>query len=82
MPYENFDAIKTESDLMEFFNKYFPDSIPLMGEERLKKEYFRNPKGSLMSVKVIHFYEFRFFFNIIQLYITLFVFDRECNDCH
>ncbi|RIA98561.1 hypothetical protein C1645_685754 [Glomus cerebriforme] len=51
MPFEKFDAIKTEDDLMEFFKKYFPDSIPLLGEDRLKKEYFRNPKGSLMSVK-------------------------------
>jgi len=51
MPLENFDAIKTESDLMEFFKRYFPDSIPLIGEERLKEEYFRNPKGTLMSIK-------------------------------
>jgi len=58
MPFENFDAIKTEDDLMEFFKKYYTDSIPLIGEERLKKEYFRNPKGSLMSVKVTSFYEF------------------------
>jgi len=54
MPLENFDAIKTESNLVEFFKRYFPDSIPLIGEERLKEEYFRNPKGSLMSVKVVH----------------------------
>ena len=59
MPFENFDVIKTEGNLVEFFKKYFPDSIPLIGEERLKEEYFRNPKGSLMSVKVVHrFYEF------------------------
>ncbi|CAB4406840.1 unnamed protein product [Rhizophagus irregularis] len=51
MPFENFNAIKTEDDLMEFFKKYFPDSIPLIGEERLKEEYFRNPKGSLVSIK-------------------------------
>lgn len=55
MPFENFNIIKTEDDLMEFFKKYFPDSIPLIGEERLKEEYFRNPKGSLISIKVIKF---------------------------
>ena len=59
MPFENFDAIKTEDDLVEFFKKYFPDSVPLIGEKRLKEEYFNNPKGSLMSIKVVrHYYEF------------------------
>ncbi|CAI2178677.1 6115_t:CDS:2 [Funneliformis geosporum] len=51
MPFENFDAIRTEDDLMEFFRKYYVDSIPLIGEDQLKKEYFRNPRGSLMSIK-------------------------------
>ncbi|CAG8802864.1 34711_t:CDS:2, partial [Racocetra persica] len=50
MPNEKFDTIKTERELINFFEVYFPDSIPLIGEQRLK-EYFRNPKGSLMSIK-------------------------------
>ncbi|RIB15961.1 hypothetical protein C2G38_1971065 [Gigaspora rosea] len=50
MPNENFDAIKTESELINFFELYFPDTIPLIGEQRLK-EYFRNPRGSLISIK-------------------------------
>ena len=66
MPFENFNAIKTEDDLMKFFNKYFPDFIPLIGEEHLKEEYFRNPKGSLMSIKVIHFYELCFLIHDVQ----------------
>ena len=52
MPFEEFEAIKTENDLMSFFQKYFPDSIPLIGAQNLKEEYFRNPKGSMVSIKV------------------------------
>ncbi|KAG5461077.1 MAG: hypothetical protein BJ554DRAFT_6788 [Olpidium bornovanus] len=52
MPFDNFRAIKTEDDLMEFFRANFPDAIPLIGEESLRKQYFANPKGPLMSVKV------------------------------
>ncbi|CAG8630533.1 4960_t:CDS:2 [Paraglomus brasilianum] len=51
MPFEEFEAIKTENDLMSFFQKHFPDSIPLMGAQNLKEEYFRNPKGPMMSIK-------------------------------
>ncbi|CAG8563513.1 3913_t:CDS:2, partial [Dentiscutata heterogama] len=50
MPNKSFDAIKTENELINFFELYFPDSIPLIGEQRLK-EYFSNPRGSLMSIK-------------------------------
>jgi kynurenine 3-monooxygenase len=52
MPWKNFDAIKNEADLLEFFESTFPDSVPLLGKERLVKDYFENPKGALMSVKV------------------------------
>ncbi|ORY03882.1 FAD/NAD(P)-binding domain-containing protein [Basidiobolus meristosporus CBS 931.73] len=51
MPSEKFASIKTEEDLLSFFKENFPDSIPLIGEELLKKDYFANPKGSLMCVK-------------------------------
>ncbi|ORY01707.1 FAD/NAD(P)-binding domain-containing protein [Basidiobolus meristosporus CBS 931.73] len=51
MPSEKFDSIKTGEDLLSFFQANFPDSIPLIGEELLKKDYFANPKGSLMCVK-------------------------------
>ncbi|KAG9286583.1 hypothetical protein G9A89_005351 [Geosiphon pyriformis] len=51
MPHINFDEIKTEQDLLRFFEKYYPDTITLIGPENLKEAYFRNPKGALMSVK-------------------------------
>lgn len=32
MPFDNFDKIKTSKDLLDFFEKYFPDSIDLIGK--------------------------------------------------
>jgi len=52
MPYEKFDEIKTETQLIAFFESHFPDAIPLFGHDHLIKNYFENPMGSLMSVKV------------------------------
>jgi kynurenine 3-monooxygenase len=46
-----FEAIDTNEKLMEFFATYFKDIIPLIGEETLKKDYFQNPRGSLISIK-------------------------------
>ncbi|KAJ3229254.1 hypothetical protein HDU81_005519 [Chytriomyces hyalinus] len=51
MPWKNFDAIKTPQDLLAFFEDKFADSIPLIGRELLVKDYFKNPKGSLVSIK-------------------------------
>ncbi|KAI8903835.1 hypothetical protein EDD86DRAFT_214444 [Gorgonomyces haynaldii] len=51
MPFQKFDEIKNEQDLMHFFETYFKDSIPLIGREKLVKDYFGNPKGPLISVK-------------------------------
>ncbi len=45
----SFESIKTEEDLQQFFERYFPDVIPLM--PTLKQDYFQNPTGSLMTVK-------------------------------
>lgn len=55
MPWEKFDAIKTPEDLDRFFRDTFPDSIPLIGKELLIKDYFKNEKGSLISIKVSRF---------------------------
>eukprot|EP00054_Salpingoeca_dolichothecata_P022293 m.145869 g.145869 ORF g.145869 m.145869 type:complete len:447 (+) comp24288_c0_seq2:70-1410(+) len=51
MPFATFDAIKTEEDLLSFFEREFPDSIPLIGKEKLVEDYFRNPTGSLRTIK-------------------------------
>ncbi|KAI9268310.1 hypothetical protein BDA99DRAFT_505466 [Phascolomyces articulosus] len=51
MPFEMFDQITTEEKLMDLFTTYFPDAIPLIGQSRLIRDYFTNPRGSLISVK-------------------------------
>lgn len=51
-PYEgerSFAAIKTEADLLAFFNEVFPDAVPLMPE--LVQDYFEHPIGSLVTIK-------------------------------
>ena len=51
-PYEgphSFDSIKTEQDLLNFFNEMFPDAVPLM--PNLVKDFFENPTGSLVTVR-------------------------------
>ena len=52
MPWDGengFNQIKTEQQLMAFFESTFPDSIPLM--PNLVKEYFENPVGHLVTIK-------------------------------
>lgn len=51
MPFDIFDSIQTEKDLLAFFTKHFPDSIDLIGVDRLMKDYFTNPTSSLISLR-------------------------------
>ena len=51
MPKESFDKIKTEEDVLAFFNKHFPDSIDKIGADSLVDDFFKNPTGSLVSIK-------------------------------
>ena len=51
LPYDTFDSIKTEADLLSFFTTHFHDAIDLIGVERLKRDYFNNQVGKLISVK-------------------------------
>jgi kynurenine 3-monooxygenase len=46
---ESFKAIKTKEDCMNFFNRVFPDFVPLI--PNLAEEFFQNPVGSLVTVK-------------------------------
>lgn len=45
----SFDALKTETEVLEFFNREFPDAVPLM--PTLVHDYFANPTSSLVTVK-------------------------------
>ena len=51
MPFTKFKSIETEEDLLAFFMKYFQDSVPLIGADKLVEEYFTNPVGGTISVK-------------------------------
>ena len=51
MPFENFESIKDKNDLLNFFLTYFPDAIPLIGEQNLIKDFFSIKPSPLVSVK-------------------------------
>ena len=56
MPFKVFNSIETEEDLLSFFMKHFPDSIEKIGGDRLVEDYFKNPTGSLVSIKCYPYY--------------------------
>ena len=47
----SFDEIQDEATLMIFFEKHYPDSIALIGRERLCSDYFQNKPSMLISIK-------------------------------
>ncbi|ESO86802.1 hypothetical protein LOTGIDRAFT_220321 [Lottia gigantea] len=51
MPFKNFESLKTKDDIIEFFQKYFPDSIPLLEEENIKETMSSTPAQPLISIK-------------------------------
>ena len=51
MPHTIFNSIDTEQDIMDFFEREFPDSIPLIGREKIIRDFKKNPVGHLFSVK-------------------------------
>ncbi|XP_043913970.1 kynurenine 3-monooxygenase [Protopterus annectens] len=51
MPFENFEKLTTGKEVLEFFEQYFPDSIPLLGVEALQRDFFQLPPQTLISVK-------------------------------
>uniref|UniRef100_A0A673XCR3 Kynurenine 3-monooxygenase n=1 Tax=Salmo trutta TaxID=8032 RepID=A0A673XCR3_SALTR len=51
MPFDEFENVTTGDQVIEFFQKYFPDAIPLIGADALKRDYFRLPAQAMVSVK-------------------------------
>ncbi|XP_056148062.1 kynurenine 3-monooxygenase [Lampris incognitus] len=51
MPFEEFEKITTGDEVIEFFQTYFPDAVPLIGVDALKRDYFRLPAQAMVSVK-------------------------------
>ncbi|XP_005608001.1 kynurenine 3-monooxygenase isoform X1 [Equus przewalskii] len=56
MPFEEFEKLLTSSDVLDFFQKYFPDSIPLIGERALTQDFFLLPAQPMISVKCSSFH--------------------------
>uniref|UniRef100_A0A8C8D4M4 FAD-binding domain-containing protein n=1 Tax=Oncorhynchus tshawytscha TaxID=74940 RepID=A0A8C8D4M4_ONCTS len=50
MPFEEFEKVTTGDKVIEFFQKYFPDAIPLIGA-LLRGIFFRLPAQAMVSVK-------------------------------
>ncbi len=46
---ESFAALQSESAVVEFFTRAFPDAVPLM--PTLVEDFFANPTGSMITVK-------------------------------
>lgn len=53
MPFKNFQSLDTEDKLLAFFEKYFPDSIPLIGRKKLLEDFFNGKPAPLVTIKVI-----------------------------
>ncbi len=52
LPFEgevSFEKIKNDADVLAFFQKYFPDAVPLM--PTLVEDFWQNPTSSLVTVK-------------------------------
>jgi kynurenine 3-monooxygenase len=52
MPFEgknSFEQLKTENDVKQFFEKNFPDAVPLM--PTYLTDFFKNPTSSLVTVR-------------------------------
>ncbi|XP_056327491.1 kynurenine 3-monooxygenase [Danio aesculapii] len=58
MPFEDFEKIRTGDELLSFFHKYFADSVPLIGVEALKQDFFRLPAQAMVSVKCCPYHLF------------------------
>jgi len=51
MPKTIFATINDQDELLRFFQQYFPDVIPRIGQKRLLEDYFNNVTGKFVSIK-------------------------------
>lgn len=52
MPTENFAMLDSPSALIKFFQTHYPDALPLIGKERLVRDFFATRPSPLICVKV------------------------------
>ncbi|KAJ3559340.1 hypothetical protein NM688_g409 [Phlebia brevispora] len=50
-PTTEFDRLDTKESTLKWFKTYFPDALPLIGEEALLRDFQNNPRSPLMIVK-------------------------------
>ncbi|XP_071797814.1 kynurenine 3-monooxygenase-like isoform X2 [Asterias amurensis] len=57
MPFAQFDQIENEGETagLDFFRKYFPDAIPLIGEKEIKETFLKNRGLPMVSIKCSHY---------------------------
>lgn len=46
---EGLESLKTRADIMAFFERYFPDAVPLM--PTLVDDFLHNPNGALVTIR-------------------------------
>ncbi|XP_014776105.1 kynurenine 3-monooxygenase [Octopus bimaculoides] len=51
MPFELFETLHTKDDLLNFFEKTFPDSLPLIGRKSLVETFFSRKALPMVTVK-------------------------------
>ncbi|XP_046406425.1 kynurenine 3-monooxygenase [Ischnura elegans] len=51
MPFAQFKNLDTPKKLLDFFNHFYPDAVPLLGKEKLVKDFFDSRPSPLVSVK-------------------------------
>ena len=75
MPHDKFEDLTTPEKLLAFFQTHYPDSIPLIGKERLVKDFFATKPSGLISVKVGHFIKSKLgdFLEFVPFYTNLFI---------
>ncbi|KFO25478.1 Kynurenine 3-monooxygenase [Fukomys damarensis] len=56
MPFEEFEKLLTSSEVLDFFQEYFPDFIPLIGKKALVQDFFLLPPQAMISVKCSSFH--------------------------
>ncbi|MEN0005977.1 MAG: NAD(P)/FAD-dependent oxidoreductase [Bacteroidota bacterium] len=52
LPYEgedSFEHLHTDTEILAFFQKYFPDAIPMMPD--LLEDFYQNPTASLVTIR-------------------------------
>ncbi|KZT11222.1 FAD/NAD(P)-binding domain-containing protein [Laetiporus sulphureus 93-53] len=50
-PTTDFDRLDAPERIVNMFKTYFPDALPLIGEQALLYDFAHNPRSSLMTVK-------------------------------